>query len=132
MNTKELLKKILAWLFLLFVLISVIFLLWYSIDVFNIDAKREIEIPSAFGFYYLYVALIFLSIVIVKLSFNKIWSPPVGIILMTLLVVPPLISFGFDCFLWSHGYTSCPTLSRKHVLNVFVKNEGQCKNYSVW
>lgn len=132
MNAKEILKKTLAWWFLLFVLTSVIFLLWHAIDVFNVDAKSEIEVPSAYGFYYLYIALIFVFIVIAKIAFNKTWSPPVGVVLLTLLVVPPFFSIGFDCFLWSHGYTSCPALSRKHVLNVFVKNEGQCKNHSVW
>lgn len=130
MKIKEILKKILAWLFLFYILTSVLLLFWHLLDIFNINAKDEIEIPSGFGFYYLVVGIFFISILISKVIFNKLWNPPVGLILPVLLIIPPVMSVGFDCFLWSHGYVSCSSMSRKHFLIVFVKDEEQCKKNS--
>lgn len=130
MKVKDILKKVLAWLFFCYMLASVLFLFWHLLDVFNINAKDIIEIPSGFGFYYLVIGVIFVSILICKIIFNKVWNPPVSLILATLLIVPPVMSIGFDCFLWSQGYVSCSTISRKDFLSVFVKDEEQCKKHS--
>lgn len=130
MKAKDILQKVLAWLFVCYMLASVLFLFWHLLDVFNINAKDIIEIPSGFGFYYLVIGVIFVSILICKIIFNKVWHPPVSLILATLLIVPPVMSICFDCLLWSHGYVSCSTISRKHFLIVFVKDEEQCKKSS--
>lgn len=130
MKIKDILKSVLAWLFVFYVLVSVLILFWHLLDVFDINVKDEIEIPSGFGFYYLVIGVVFIAILICKLIFNKVWNPPVGLILTAVLIIPPVMSVGFDCLLWSHGYVSCSSMSRKHFLIVFVKDEEQCKKNS--